>query len=138
MLVLKFWRELLILALSAACYFIYHTRTSDPCPPVPELIQEKTETKQIVKTVTTKPDGTKEEKTVKTVKVVKEKTKTADKSNVGGRPLSRYDVHASFRPGHTGVYSVGVGARLGNLPAFGTTDYEIYSKTFLLGLRVEF
>lgn len=145
---LRFWREFLILALSAACYVLYNNANTDLPPPVvtttDHQLKEKEEKIQTVTTITKKPDGTITKKTVTTEKKTKVSQKESDKQVVplpiGAASLTRYDVHVS-RPfsfdGTSTDYQIGVGARIGNLPVFGTVDYRWKTRELFVGVRLE-
>ncbi len=134
---LRFWREVLILVLAGTCYLLYSIRGGPDCPPVAPTVTEKVVIEQKVTTVTTKPDGTKIEKTVETEKKTKEKSKPSDKVvEAAAARQSKYDIH--FTHDGKSFHSIGVGARLGDLPAFGTLDYEIPTRSVLIGVRAEF
>jgi hypothetical protein len=148
-MLIRFWRELLILVLSAVTYVLY-TRPDQVCPTAITVAgahtDEKVEeiaTEQKVTTITVKPDGTKEKKIVETKKDTKVSQVVADKKDVSvvTSPISRYDLHVA-----TPVsawkdwkdYQVGIGVRLGDLPAFGTLDYRFRDRAIIVGLRMEF
>jgi hypothetical protein len=123
------------LLLTTACYYYLYTTYAKPCPVAESqvLVQEVVKN-QTVTTTRTKPDGSTTVKVVETVKEIKTQQETAQVPT----QLSRYDVHAAVNPADRSDYQVGVGARLGNLPAFGTVDYRPKFNTWLLGVRVEF
>lgn len=144
-MILRYWREVAILILAAACYLLY-TKKPLKCPTVvadTKVVKVETvDTVQKVVVITVKPDGTKTEKTVTTEK----QTQTKEKEKVHEiavpvaveKPLTRYDIHLT-RPVSDDPYDyqVGVGARLGDLPVFGTADYRWKTREILLGVRVE-
>lgn len=147
MFFVRFWRETLICILAAVCYYIYNI-SPQSCP-TPSTIaaqetQQKEEKIQTVTTTTKKPDGTVVKKVVTTEKKTKVEEKSSDKQTVppvlGAASLTRYDVHVS-RPfsfdSESTDYQVGVGARIGNLPVFGTIDYRYKTRELFMGARVE-
>jgi Zn-dependent membrane protease YugP len=137
----RFWRELTIVVLTGACYILY-TRPAAPCPTASEKVAEEIVEEENVQTVTvvvTKPDGTKTEKTTKTEKNTKVSEKVSDKVKVGAVTKTRYEVSVAAPVGEEYQdVRVGVGARIGDLPLFGTVDYRIKSKEVMVGLRLEF
>jgi len=129
---LKWWREYTIAGLLAVVVGGYKLwPEAAPCDTQVQVVKEKEQLKQTVTTVTKKPDGTVEEKTVQTEKDTKVSSQTADKK-------SRYSVGAYVNTADRGDYRVDVGARLGDLPAFGVVGYEFNDKTVYAGVRLEF
>lgn len=142
-LVTRFWRELTILVLAGVCYLLY-TRPQAPCPTsvAKETQKEEVVEEEQIKTVTvvvTKPDGTKTEKTTKTENNTKVSEKQSDKIKVVTESKTRYEVSvgAPVSKGYQD-FRLGVGARIGDLPLFGTVDYRIKSKEVMVGLKLEF
>lgn len=128
MSMLKYWRGVLILALSLVIFAGYKMWPK----PTPASTSTQTEvaTKQIVKTVTTQPNGTIVEKTITTEKDTKVIAKSSDKS--------KYGVGAYINTADRNDYRVDVSARLGNLPLHGVVGYEVRNGTIYVGIRAEF
>lgn len=128
MSMLSWWREWLILAL---CVVIFGGYKMWPKPVVaPPESKTLTEIKQVIKTVTTHPDGRIEDKTITTEKETKVLSKGPDKS--------KYGVGAYINTADRNDYRIDASARLGGLPLFGVVGYEFKDKTIYAGIRAEF
>lgn len=128
MSMLRWWRELLILALCGVIFAGYKLWPS-PVAPTP-AVKTNTEVHQVTKVVTTRPDGTIIEKTVSTEKNTKVSNSGTDKS--------RYGVGAYINTADRNDYRLDASARLGALPLFGVVGYEFKDKTVYAGIRAEF
>lgn len=121
-----------VLALFAG-YFYISNRLRPPCPPQSPAVVQEIKKEQKITTTVTKPNGTTTIKVVETVKEIQ-----TEKIPVAGDTKSRYDIHASADPWDRSDVTVGVGARIGDLPAFGTVDYRVKDRSVLVGVRIEF
>lgn len=133
MVLLNFWREILIGFLVAACFILYKTCDRTTTIQSPPITVERIVTKIITKTVTTKPDGTvvaedKEESGVSQVPKVTPIIKV--------NPY-KYSVGVSIRNLEYEDFFVDIGARLGNTPLVAFAGYGYVDNSFLLGLRYE-
>lgn len=146
-MILSNWREVIIAILSIVCFYLYNKKPL-MCPTLVadkqvEKVEQIEKTQKVV-TVTTRPDGTKTVKTVTTEKQtqIQEREQVRETVAVVKQDLTRYDVHMA-RPISYGTsngeydYQIGVGARIGNLPAFITVDYRWYTKELMAGVRIE-
>lgn len=136
-LLLRFWREFLILILTGMLGLGY---AFWPKPEIVEIVKEKTVekivTKTVVKTVTQRPDGTiiTEDKEISQ----DSQTKTDKKEVIGGKPPSKYSVLLLFPIRAPTRPEVGVGAQLGSLPIEVLGAYDFESKAVKVGLGVRF
>lgn len=132
MSILKFYREIIIVALLAVIaggYLLWPQ--PDTAAGKDIKTKEEVDTKQTIITVVKRPDGTVEEKTVITEKETKVSTENSDK-------MSRYSVGAYANVRDVKDYRIDVAARLGNLPLHGVLGYEFKDKTIYAGIRAEF
>lgn len=143
-ILIKFWRELLILALGVVCYLQYKYRPEEKPPRVEVVVQEKVVFKDKIvyvdrvitrDRVITKPDGTKiEEKTRTEEKKSKEEKKREENKRVEVQlPVEKpksillnigLDPLAKLRDNQY-VGLLGGGIRLGNTPFFLTINPAI-------------
>lgn len=128
----------------AGCYILYG-RDSANVDEFPRLLESSSKSSiQTVhnKTTVTKtiqPNGASVKTTVKDV--VTSTTNSVQSERVSIAPksvsLSRYSVQIVTSPFDYKAANIGIGARLGNLPAFGVIEYEIKENTVKAGIRVE-
>jgi hypothetical protein len=135
-ILLRFWREGIILSLLCVVGVGYYLWPVPPNCPAPETkIVTQVHTVTETKTVVQKPDGTVITKVSDTHE--DEKSKTDEKPSYTPPILSRYTLGVSVPPLDYKNVNVQIGARLGDLPVFGTASYEIGSHTATVGLMVE-
>jgi len=134
MILLKFWRELLIALLAVACFAIYKMCGRITTVQSPPITVEKIVTKVVTRTITKKPDGT---------VIAEDKEETGNSHIPKVTPIIKinpykYSVGVSMRNLEYKDFFVDVGARLGDTPfvAFGGFGYK--DNSFLLGVRYEF
>lgn len=143
-ILIKFWRELLILILSVICYLQYKYRPEEKPPRVEVVVQEKVVFKDKIiyvdrvvtrDRVITKPDGTKIEEKTRTEEKKKEKEKRKEKDKrveiqiPAEKPKSTH-ISIGFDPltklrDNQYVAIFGGGLRLGNTPLFLTLNPTI-------------
>jgi hypothetical protein len=129
---LKWWREYTIAGLLAVVVGGYKLwPEAAPCDTQVQVVKEKEQLKQTVTTVTKKPDGTVEEKTVQTEKDTKVSSQTADKK-------SMYGVGVYVNTADRADYRIDASVRLGTLPVHAVAGYEFKDKTIYTGVRLEF
>ena len=145
-LLMKFWREVLIVLLSLSTYIFIQAYRSQPKEvQVPVLVEKVVEVEKIVertvtKVVTTLPDGT---------TIVKDETKDTSKDTskdnskqttpviVKSNPY-RYSVGVSIRDLDYKDFLVEAGIRLATTPIVATVGFDVKPRSFLLGVRYEF
>lgn len=140
MLILKFWREILLGIAIAAAIFFYQYPFNCPAPEIKTVVktEEKIVTKVVEKIKEIRPDGTVIEKEVTTD--TKKNAKVSDKKTDKGStsPTEKYSVGVSIKNLDYKDLLIDVGARLGDTPFEATAGYETKDKAFLLGIRVRF
>lgn len=136
-IVLKFWREILILILGLVSYYLY----SNPIEVIKELPRivevEKVVTKTVVKTVITKPDGT---------TIVKEEQKDSTEDKTSDKVVTpivklnpyKYSIGVSIRDLDYKDFLVDAGIRFADTPLVATVGFDVKPRSFLLGVRYEF
>ena len=136
-ILIKFYREILIVVLGAASYYLY----SNPIEVIKELPRivevEKVVTKTVVKTVVTKPDGT---------TIVKEEQQDTTSDKVADKAVTpivklnpyKYSVGVSIRDLDYKDFLVESGIRFADTPLVGTAGFDVKQRSFLLGVRYEF
>lgn len=143
-ILVRFWRELLILVLALVCYLQFKYRPEEKPPRVEVIVQEKVVFKDKIvyvdrvvtrDRVITKPDGTKIEEKTRTEEKKKEKEKSKEKDkrveiqiptekpksillNIGLDPLAKLRDNQ-----YVGL--LGGGIRLGNTPFFLTINPSV-------------
>lgn len=135
MLILKFWRETLIVTLVGLAVFLYNYPLGCPAPEVKVVTktQEVVVTKVVEKIKEIKPDGTVIEKVI-----TKDETKDTKGTKVAEKSKAKYSVGVQIRDLDYKDLIVGAGARLGDSPFWATAGYEVKGKNVLLGVKVEF
>ena len=134
MLILKLWREILILCLLTACGVIYKLYPRIETVQSPPITVERIITRTITKTITKLPDGTeiaveKEESGSQEIPKVTPIVKIQPFKYSAGVLMRNLDYKDLF---------FDVSARLGSLPVSAVLGYEVKGSNFLLGLRYEF
>jgi len=131
---LKFWRELLIVALASSCFAIYKLYPRIETRQLPPIVVERVTTKTVTKTVTTKPDGT-------VIAVEQEESKDAQIPKpvpiIKLNPY-KYSIGVAMRNLDYKDLFFDVGARLGSTPIVAFVGYGYRGRSFLLGVRYEF
>lgn len=143
---LKYYRELLIVVLVASLYFTYNKYTevsSTNNELTTKLANVNTDIQIVEKIVEIRPDGTKivteketKDKSTETVAESSEKTETETK--IASKSRYSLEVLHPVNAFDANKIQIGVGARIGDLPAFGTVHYNFENKDILLGIRLEF
>ncbi len=136
-ILLKFWREALIVVLGAVSYYLYNNPI-EVIKELPRIVEvEKVVTKTVVKTVITKPDGT---------TIVKEEQKDTAEDKTSDKVVTpvvklnpyKYSIGVSIRDLDYKDFLIDAGIRLATTPIVATIGFDVKPRSFLLGVRYEF
>jgi hypothetical protein len=135
MILLKWWREILILLLSLVVTYYVKFRKPNEVVKVVDKVVTVEKIRTVTKVVEKRPDGT----TIETVvdrdeNKTKEKEKTSDKVIVS-QPREKYSVGVAARNFSYKDLLIDVGARLGDTPLEATLGYETKDRAVLMGVR---
>lgn len=137
-LLVKMWREILIVLLSLSTYIFVQAYLTKPKEiQVPVLTEKLVEVEKLVtKTIIKQPDGT-----VITKEEIKDVTK--DQSKQTTPPIIKlnpykYSVGVSIRDLDYKDFLVEAGIRLASSPLVATVGFDVKPRSFLLGVRYEF
>lgn len=142
LIVLRFWRELLLIILSGVIALGYNFWPAPSKPEVRTIEKEKVVTKTVIRTVTKLPDGTvivKDENSSQVSQVKSDKATSMVK-------VPQYEafvllpVRASTASNKERklLPEVGVGVRFGSSRFFGITSYDFNDKSVKAGVKIEF
>lgn len=142
MQLLRFWREIIILALLIAFGVLYLTADSR-CPstpsstPVSVPVSKEEETRTKVTKVTTKPGGETVTETTESETKSKEKSKVAT-ATTGNPYKSKYAIGAYIDSLNYKHVKADAAARLGDLPVSAVLGYDFTHKDISVGIRFDF
>ncbi len=152
LLLLRYWREALIVLLLGSTVLLYKTRTPAGQSSVTEKDHEVQHETVSDKSVTTtvevkKPDGTVETTTTTNTNITKDLKSIADKSVVTTvAALSKYRLGIMYTIDYDHLdtlkfdkenFTAEAGARLGDLPLFIMTGVNIWKKEISIGIQVD-
>jgi len=132
-ILLKFWREALIVVLGAVSYYLYNNPI-EVIKELPRIVEvEKVVTKTVVKTVITKPDGT---------TIVKEEQKDTAEDKTSDKVVTpvvklnpyKYSIGVSIRDLDYKDFLIDAGIRLATTPIVATIGFDVKRRT--VGFRL--